>query len=1503
MNVTAIGLSGADAGNYSLASADASTTANVAKATISAVSGITAASKVYDGLVGAALDTGSAVLSGMVTGDILSVASATGAFANKNAGTGKTVTVSSIGLTGADAGNYNSFGGTSTALADITQRALTVDWSGTNKVYDGTTAAAVSNTDNRVTNDVLTVSNGGATFDNKNVSLGKTINVTGVSLSGTDAGNYSISNTGSASADVTAKSVGLALNGTASRTYDGSTAFNLVGLTASATGTIDGDAVSVGIGDVTGVTNKNVGTNKTVTFTGFTLSGADVGNYNLISGSAASNASITKADITAVTGITAASKVYDATTAATLTSTGANFTGKFGADELSVASASGAFSDKNATTGKTVTITGLSLGGADAGNYNLTSTAATTTADITKADITVVTGMTAADKVYDGTTLATLTSSSAGFTGRLGSDVLTVATAAGNFSDKTASTGKTVNITGLALGGGDAGNYNLSTTTASTTANINKAALTVAASAVSKTYDGTTTATGTGTVATLAGAGAGEVVNSSGSQVFLDKNAGIANKAVRASGVTIKDSGNADVSGNYTITYADNTASTINKADLTVTASAVTKTYDGTLAATGTGTVGALAGAGEAVLSAGNQAFLSKNAGTGDKTVRASGVTIKDSGDADVSGNYTIDYVDNTASTINKADITAVTGITASNKVYDALTTATLTSSSAGFTGRLGSDVLNVAAATGNFSDKAAATGKTVNITAIALGGSDAGNYNLSTTTASTTADISKATITALTGVTASDKVYDGSTSATLITSGAGLTGMLTGDNLSLVSASGSFADKNVGSGKNVSISNAILAGTDAGNYIAVGATTSASANITRLSSVAWIGGTTGNWFDPANWAGGAVPDLANVANVVIPAGVTARFDSATVVAPTQAGAVSIDSLGAAGGLAMTAGTLAVTNNLALANYTQSGGSVATGGNFTVSNSFSQSAGSIASTGNVGITQSSGGVNLGNITAGGTLGVAAQGDISQSAGSRLLATGASTLSSAAGNIALSNAGNDFVGAIYASGANVALADTNGITLANVTSTGTFGVTAAGNISQTSSSVIAATGATTLASTNGNIALSNVTNDFVGAINASGANVALADTNGITLGNVTSTGTFGVTAAGDVTQTSSSVIAATGATTLASTSGNIALDNASNNFGAAVNAQARQIALASSSNLVLGNIAATGDFTARSASGNVSQSSGSTLAVTGSQTVTAPNGVVTGDLLPPVTAPVVPTPVVPEPVVPTPVVPGVPTPVTPTPVAPTPVTPEPVAPAPVAPAPVTPAPVVPTPVAPAPVAPTPVAPASVVPTPVAPPPVVQPQAPSTVITPTVQAVIASTQSTALALAVASSSNSASSLAGRSFQMPVLVQPVIAPIAPTPSTSPRTTAAQGQDATIATTAPASQTAAANAAPASPVSTVASNPISVGGFQVVEISSAQLNAQIGNSQGSSSSSSTQTSAPDDKKASNDAVTLIAQNSNITPGSNTLFVIDGGIRLPTLERDRATQSINQNQ
>src|SRR5262249_57776674 len=97
----------------------------------------------------------------------LSTASATGSFANKTVGTSKSVTVSGLTTSGADAANYTLT--QPSASADITARALTVSATGTNKAYDGTTTATVALADNRVAGDTLSPSYTSANLATRNV--------------------------------------------------------------------------------------------------------------------------------------------------------------------------------------------------------------------------------------------------------------------------------------------------------------------------------------------------------------------------------------------------------------------------------------------------------------------------------------------------------------------------------------------------------------------------------------------------------------------------------------------------------------------------------------------------------------------------------------------------------------------------------------------------------------------------------------------------------------------------------------------------------------------------------------------------------------------------------------------------------------------------------------------------------------------------------------------------------------------------------------------------------------------------------------------------------------------------------------------------------------------------------------------------------------------------------------------------------------------------------------
>ena len=113
-------------------------------------------------------------------------------------------------------------------------------------------------------------------------------------------------------------------------------------------------------------------------------------NHNDVAATEVTGVSIAQKEVT-VSGITAENKTYDGTTTAALVCTGATITGKVDSDELTV-TATGTFADANVGTGKTVTISEITLNGAGVANYKLAASGnqETTTADITAASFTPV---------------------------------------------------------------------------------------------------------------------------------------------------------------------------------------------------------------------------------------------------------------------------------------------------------------------------------------------------------------------------------------------------------------------------------------------------------------------------------------------------------------------------------------------------------------------------------------------------------------------------------------------------------------------------------------------------------------------------------------------------------------------------------------------------------------------------------------------------------------------------------------------------------------------------------------------------------------------------------------------------------------------------------------------------------------------------------------------------------------------------------------------------------
>src|SRR5439155_1243461 len=152
--------------------------------------------------------------------------------------------------------------------------------------------------------------------------------------------------------------------------------------------------------------NKTVATAKPVTVTGVGLAGSSAGNYT-VSQPSGLTAKITAKGLT-ITVATANNKVYDATTAATLSFAGASLAGVVSGDSVSTDSSSylASFANKTVATAKPVTVTGVRLAGSDAGNYTVSQPSGLT-ANITAKGLTV-SGITASDKVYDANTNATL---------------------------------------------------------------------------------------------------------------------------------------------------------------------------------------------------------------------------------------------------------------------------------------------------------------------------------------------------------------------------------------------------------------------------------------------------------------------------------------------------------------------------------------------------------------------------------------------------------------------------------------------------------------------------------------------------------------------------------------------------------------------------------------------------------------------------------------------------------------------------------------------------------------------------------------------------------------------------------------------------------------------------------------------------------------------------------------------------------------------------------------
>jgi autotransporter-associated beta strand protein len=266
----------------------------------------------------------------------------------------------------------------------------------------------------------------------------------------------------------------------ASKIYDGTTAATITA--RSLAGVIGSDDVNLGTSGTATFASANVGTAVSVSVSGLALSGITAGNYVLSSTSIATNADITPATLTYVAD--AANRAYGA---ANPTFTG-SVTG-FVNGENQAGATTGTLTFTSPATAASApgsyAINGSGLT-ANNGNYTFVQAAGNATA-LTVGPVTVTPIVTVSNKIYDGTTNATVASRT--LQGVIGTDDVALDTNdVAFFASANVGTGISVTISNLTLTGSVATNYVLSTNVVTTNADITPATLTYVADPANRFY-------------------------------------------------------------------------------------------------------------------------------------------------------------------------------------------------------------------------------------------------------------------------------------------------------------------------------------------------------------------------------------------------------------------------------------------------------------------------------------------------------------------------------------------------------------------------------------------------------------------------------------------------------------------------------------------------------------------------------------------------------------------------------------------------------------------------------------------------------------------------------------------------------------------------------------------------------------------------------------------------------------------------------------------------------
>lgn len=775
-------------GGASTQSVATTATGNTVSQKVVTITGLGATGKVYDGTTSVTI-TGAATYDGLANEETHSVTdSVTWSFPDKSIGTGKVLT-QSASYTAPNA-NY-SLPAQPSLTADITAKELTGSFTAINKAFDNTTAATVASraVGGAIDGDTVNHTGGTATFSDVNVGDNKTVTLASATLTGADAGNYTLTSVSTTTADITQGAAEITFAALPEGKKVGDAAFS-AGATATLGATISYSSSNTAVATVNastglitlvapGVTTITATVAGTANFTGDTKSqtlnvGGAGGNLNL-----ASDLIITGIiDGPRTGGTPKAIEIYVAKDVA----------------DLSI------YKVQNYGNGSNTADTPVALSGvATAGDYLYVASESTQftsyfgfAPDFVSSALNVngndVVALTKNDTLVD--VFGTIGENPAVDTTFNYQDTWfyrksnTEPSSTFTLTDWTFAEGQSDALDSLGTSGvnpaiGNAlrmpvGTYTISTPgTPGITATGSFAAVTTTYGTASAASATTATVTGGSLTADItATAPAGFQVSSDGTTygatatftqtdgfangtLYLRLAADAAAGAYNSQVVTLSSTG----ASNQTVAIAN---STVSPKALTVTnTSAITKVYDGSNSAAFTGDLVGVVGADDVSL-VGTGTYASVNVGTGLNVTSTSTLT------GAAADNYSLTQPTGLTGAITAKGLTIGAPTLTTSKAYDGNTTAAVTAGS--LSGVESGDTVTVSASAA-YDNASVGTGKTITVT-YALDGAASGNYSAPDSTQVSTGAITKATPTISAAPAASAITYGQTLASSELTGG-----------------------------------------------------------------------------------------------------------------------------------------------------------------------------------------------------------------------------------------------------------------------------------------------------------------------------------------------------------------------------------------------------------------------------------------------------------------------------------------------------------------------------------------------------------------------------------------------------------------------------------------------------------------------------------------------------------------------------------------------------------